>query len=682
MADTVLQGADPSGPTGRAGTASSLLSRVAAALGRIRLGRCHFWLATAMVAAGAALHYADPLLALEVDGPIPLAATSMHRILFVVPVAYAGFIFGPRGGFAALAAVIPIMLPRALLISRNPSHSLLEVFCVAMVSGLIILWFNGQQREKAHRLEILSRLEVARQELATQVEIIRKNEKRLAAINEVCCVVGQSMELPRLFELILDRVVREMGVAVAMIFLKDRQGRILELAAHKGLSEDVARAVAPLRVGEGFNGRVAESGEAMVVEDSSRDPRLAVPEVVRDGIRSQMIVPLQSKGTTIGTLCVAARANRVFSGDEMELLTAIGSQVGIAIENARLYQEALTSEEKYRDLFENATVAIFVQDMEGGITAANKAFSNLTGYSLEESRELNVADFFPSSALETLSRVQQELVRGKGESQPYDVRMIRKDGAESILSMSTRLVSENGQPRGFQHIAIDITERRKMRDTLNYYMWRLISAQEEERKRIARELHDETAQSLLLILQRIDGITYVPGREFSDRVEKELEELRAVVLQALAGLRRITRDLRPQILDDLGLVAAIEWLAEEMERQSGIKTTVELIGPQRSLTPESQLLLFRITQEAFSNIRRHSGARAARAVLEFVDGWVRMTIEDNGRGFRAPASLSDLANDGKLGIVGMHERARLVGGCITLQTEPGKGTRIVAELPG
>ncbi|MGE5620860.1 MAG: PAS domain S-box protein [Sphingomonadaceae bacterium] len=642
----------------------------------------HLWLTLAMVAVGGILHYCDQLSLLQAGVCAPQPVHTMDRVLFVVPVAYAGFIFGPRMGVLILAVVTWLMLPRALLISPYPTRAILEVLSTILVSCLILLWFRGQQRERERRLEVLSRLEMARKELASQVDVIRRSERRLAAINEVGSVVSQSLELPSVLQRVLDQVVEEMGVSAAMIFLKDRSGERLELVAHRGVSDEFARATTPLTVGVGFNGRVAQTGEPMVVENVAQDPRLCLSAVVEEGIQSQLIVPLRSKGNTIGTLCVAVRSSRTFSCDDRELLAAIGSQVGIAIENARLYQEAINSQEKYRDLFDNATVAIFVQDLDGRITQANKACVGLTGYSLEELTGLSVRKLIPFHAYSGLAKVQQALLRGEGLASPYDIQMVRRDGSECILSMTTRLVSENGQPRGFQHIAIDVTERRRMRDTLNYYVRQVLTAQEEERKRIARELHDETAQSLLLTLQRVDAISYGSDVKLPKAAEADLEELRGLLLQTLGNVRRLTRDLRPQILDDLGLVPAVEWLVEEVEKQCGLKGTVQVVGRRRQLPQETQLLLFRIAQEALSNVRKHSAATEASVVLSFGKDRVSITIEDNGRGFRMPDNVSELASSGKLGLLGMSERARLAGGSLFIDALPGRGTRVVAELAG
>lgn len=638
-----------------------------------------FWYTLLMVVVGAVLHYTSPLAAYADELPFQLVRHNMNRVLFIIPVVYAGFVYGPRGGFTTLVAVTAVMLPRAVFVSPSPADSVLEVGAIVIVSCLIILWFGGQEREKARRQEVLARLEVARQELGAQVEIIKKNERRLSALNQVCSVVNERLSLPDILDTITSQVIADLDVDVCFIFLKDESGERLKLVAYRGVSPAFAEVVSVLKIGEGFNGKVLASGEPMIVEDSTCDARLSIPEVRAEGIKSQLIVPLFSRGVILGTLCVAVRSARRFSQEDLELLASIGSQVGIAIENARLYQEAVASEEKYRDLFANATVAIFVHDLWGSITAANNACAALTGYPVTDLIGMHVEQIFPPHACAVLAKVQADLLRGKERAEPYDIPLARRDGAECILSMTTRLVRENGQPRGLQHIAIDVTERRRMRDTLNYYIRQVLTAQEEERKRIARELHDDTAQSLLLILQRLDALSYLRNGEAGE-AERELEALRNVVLQTLGNLRRLTRDLRPQILDDLGLVAAVEWLADDLERQAGIRTTVEVAGQRRDLPPEMQLLLFRIVQEALSNVRRHSAAARAGIRLEFLPETVRLEVTDDGQGFAMPESLGELAGTGKLGLVGMMERAKLLGGSLVIESRPGQGTRVVAEL--
>jgi signal transduction histidine kinase len=166
-----------------------------------------------------------------------------------------------------------------------------------------------------------------------------------------------------------------------------------------------------------------------------------------------------------------------------------------------------------------------------------------------------------------------------------------------------------------------------------------------------------------------------------DLVE-HLQKLHTLADSALEGVRRFSQDLRPSILDDLGLIPALEWLQSNLERQYTIKTSISIKGTRRRLTPEKELILFRIAQEALSNARRHSEASAVSMSVDIDEMAFTLIISDDGRGFNIPERASELLQSGKLGIVGMRERARLVGGTLIVQSEPGKGTTVTLRVPG
>jgi len=227
----------------------------------------------------------------------------------------------------------------------------------------------------------------------------------------------------------------------------------------------------------------------------------------------------------------------------------------------------------------------------------------------------------------------------------------------------------------------DITEEKQLQENMRFYVQLITRAQEDERKRIARELHDDVSPFLLLLTQRLDTITLGTGPKLSHSLKECLEGLRSQAIEALEALRRCAQDLRPRIFDDLGLVAALEWVTEDMEKGQGIDADAEVIGMEQTLPAETQLLLFRIAQEALNNIRRHAQASRAMVKLEFGDNSIKMTVSDNGKGFEPPERMGDLASIGKLGLAGMQERARLLGSSLKVESEPGKGTTVVVEVP-
>jgi two-component system sensor histidine kinase DegS len=215
---------------------------------------------------------------------------------------------------------------------------------------------------------------------------------------------------------------------------------------------------------------------------------------------------------------------------------------------------------------------------------------------------------------------------------------------------------------------------------LQFFLQQITRAQEEERRRIAWELHDETVQSLVALCQEIDdlasGVKGLP-RKARSRLEGLHQQANAIMQE----VRSISQDLRPATLDNLGLVAALEWLASNMERYTGTATHLEIIGSERRFSTEVELVLFRIVQEALNNVQRHAQAGSAQITLEFLEGKTRLTIRDNGKGFVPPPEVSALPKAGKLGLAGMLERARSVGGTVLIKSEQDKGTSVIAELP-
>jgi PAS domain S-box-containing protein len=343
-------------------------------------------------------------------------------------------------------------------------------------------------------------------------------------------------------------------------------------------------------------------------------------------------------------------------------------------------RELEEAEKSYRYLFENAYDAIWLHDLEGNFIRVNKATEKLTGYTTEELRRMNVKTFLSDESLELAHQIRKRLLNNEAVEQPYEQRIFRRDGSEAYIQLTTSLVFDNGQPVAFHHIARDITEQKRMNENLRFYFQQATKAQEEERKRISHELHDDTIQSLVVLSRQLDAIADDPGLSQENRAR--LEELWHQTDYILQGVRRLSHDLRPVTLDRLGLLPAVEFLASEVTKHSGVETKVNLLGKEHRLPEEVAIALFRITQEALRNVWRHSGATQAEINIEFSDGRARITVSDNGKGFQVPEKMSDLAKQDKLGLAGMQERAQLVGGTLSVQSQPGKGTTVTVEAPG
>jgi PAS domain S-box-containing protein len=343
-------------------------------------------------------------------------------------------------------------------------------------------------------------------------------------------------------------------------------------------------------------------------------------------------------------------------------------------------QELQTSEGRYRELFENALDAIWLHDLDGNIIAANRSAGKLSGYSVEKLTKMNVRSFLSEESLNLAGQIRHKLLANEPVSQPYEQRLLRRDGSEIYVQLATSLVFNKGEPVAFQHIARDVTEQKRMDENLRFYLRQATRAQEEERKRISHELHDDTIQALVVLSRRLDALSS-GDKGLSEENRLRLEELWQQTDNILRGVRRLSQDLRPAALDRLGLLPALEWLASDVTEYSGIATKVNVVGEERRLPEEVEIVLFRITQEALRNVWRHSGAASAEITVEFDESKTRITISDNGKGFKLPEKIGDLAKDGKLGLAGMQERAQLVGGTLTVQSQSDKGTSITVESP-
>jgi len=226
----------------------------------------------------------------------------------------------------------------------------------------------------------------------------------------------------------------------------------------------------------------------------------------------------------------------------------------------------------------------------------------------------------------------------------------------------------------------DVIVQKQMQERLRFYLQQVTRAQEEERRRIARELHDDTAQDLVILLRQTDKLISTADH-LSPQDATFLEELQQQTRKILDGVHRFSQDLRPSVLDDLGLLPALEWLTSDLTNHFGIAVDMAVLGPVRRSPPETELVLFRIAQEALRNVWKHSEASRAWVTVEFGDDKTVLTVKDDGKGFELPERVEDLAVAGRLGLVGIQERAQLIGGRLTLQSGLGKGTTVTVEVP-
>lgn len=793
----------------------------------------HFWVILILFVLVSLHHYVQQIgiAGPETSGILGTSRHAFDRILFLLPIIYSGFVFGLVAGLATAFAALLVMLPRAILVSPVPLDALLETAGVLTVGVLACSWLWTRSKERAKTEAALEALKTTHGVLQHYVQSMRKDERRLTILNSISTILWGTLELEELLRKATTMMSELMEVEITLLFRLDEETQELQLVGHEGVSGDFIRAVDRVKIGEGPYGEVAKTGEPVVIEDLSLDSELTGPEFKKMQIRVQLIVPLILKERVSGVACVAMRRPRQFSIDEIELLTAVGRQIATALDNAQLYekerlaaQRLAISERNYRQLFENASDAIWTHDLEGNITVANKSSEKMTGYSIEELMRMNASQFMSAESLDIASQIRRKLFLKEPVKQPYEQHVIRRDGTEAILMLTTSLLTEDGKTIGFQNMARDVTEEKRgeellkrserelsqivegssvptfvinkehilthwnkacenlttiparelvgtkkqwfvfypeerpvmadlivanvpeeeiakhysgkytksdliegayeardffpqfgeggkwlfftaaplrnhegeifgaietlqdvtaekqMHENLRYYLQQITTAQEEERTRIARELHDDTAQALYALNRQVDNFVRSNNNLSADST-LFLRELGKQIRMALQSVRRFGQDLRPPMLDDLGLVATLRWLQGELKKRSGMEMDLVVNGSDRRLSPDIELLLFRIVQEALRNVEKHSKASKADVSIGFEDRKISITVSDNGIGCELPEKISDLSRSGKLGLLGMEERVRLLGGRLDISSELGKGTSVTIEAP-
>lgn len=667
----------------------------------------HFWVILALMAIFSVQYYAEQIWPW---GSFGLVA---YPVLYLIPVVYCGFIFGATAALVTAFTALFIMLPRAVFFSSNLPGALFEagiVTLIGVLAGLMLKVRKVKMGAGEDRQIVAETLTVTKNKLRSQSRKVISYEKKLAMVGSICKQFIHGLNVEQVLHDTPRKISDVMDVEVVLVFQLCEEARELNLVGYEGVSGEFARGVDKLKVGEGLNGWVAQSGEPLLVKDASTDPRLTREVVRQEGIKSMLIVPMKCEGEVKGTLCIASRGYREFTGDEMELLIIVANEICICSENARLYQEQArmmeqvrASERNYRELFESAHDAIWIHDLHGNIIAANGAAARLIGFDPEEipgellgydsekvpykldeyglsPLPLNVKSFLSEESLSLAREMRDELLQGHMAVQPYEQQIMRADGTMATIMLTTNLIARDGEPRAFQNIARDISKEKQMQENMRLYIQQITRAQEKESSRIARELHDSTAQELIALLHQVEGL-------LRDRAKLPLSEAKALwriheqIKGILQEVRYFSRDLRPSILDDLGLRAALEWLVEQLEIEHKVECHLIVVGQERRLASETEVMIFRIVQEAIRNIGKHSQASKAEVTVKFEQKETAITVKDNGVGFQLLESVGDLTRAGKLGLAGMQERAQLLGGSLSIQSEPGIGTTIVVKAP-
>lgn len=426
-------------------------------------------------------------------------------------------------------------------------------------------------------------------------------------------------------------------------------------------------------------GYTLRTREPVVVEDLRTETRFSGPALLTEhGIVSGASVVIHGKEKPYGVLGAHATSRRAFSEDDINFLQSLANLLAAAIER-REAEEAIV---EMNLALAHATPGISRLDVSGRYVSVNQEYarmldcvpSDLVGKPWEPT-------VHPDDRGLAVAAYQRMLDDGRGE---FEARAVRADGLIFFKhSLMVKAVDANGACIGHHCFMRDITDRKRAEDQLKDSHERLRAlaahlqaAREEERTRVAREIHDELGQSMTGLKMDLSWLRKKLPKD-QDALREKTDSMLGLMDQTIQSVRRISTDLRPGVLDDLGLAAAIEWQIHEFQKRTGIKCQLAARLEDIHLDRLRSTALFRIFQETLTNITRHAHASRVRIKLAQTNGNVTLEVKDNGNGI----PKTKLADPRSLGILGMRERALLLGGEVIINGARGKGTTVTARVP-
>lgn len=341
-------------------------------------------------------------------------------------------------------------------------------------------------------------------------------------------------------------------------------------------------------------------------------------------------------------------------------------------------QELARSEEKYRKVVENANEIIAIAQ-DGVIKFMGGKTIGIAGYRPDEIISkpfLNVV--FPDDRAR-MAENYQKLIAGEPAPSMIEIRVVRKDGSVRWAQLNAAKITWEDRP-AILGMFTDITERKNMEQELKIYARKITQVQEEERKRIAYELHDDTAQYLAILKLELDSLLN-SGKIKDPEILNKLKYLEQDAGRAVNDVRRYSHELRPGVLEHLGLSAALEQIAGDFNKLNEIPLEVSVVGTEPEMPEEIKLGFFRIAQEAITNARKHSNATQINVQVSYHGNRTHMVISDDGVGFDVQKEKTRTQTEirGSLGLMSMQERAKLIGADLKIESKPGKGTSIILE---
>jgi signal transduction histidine kinase len=546
------------------------------------------------------------------------------------------------------------------------------------------------------------------------VEAVTDSQTRLRSLVDAGVAITSELSLDALLQRTVDIAAELTEARYVALGVIDRNGSGLERFVTHGVDAATRAAIGELPRGRGILGVLIRDATPLRLHDLSQDPRSVGFPPGHPQMRTFLGVPILLRGVAYGNLYLAEKhGGDDFTEEDQELVTLLAAQAAVAIENARLYEAATRWSRQLESLSEIGNALATETDLErlldliarrlqalldarvvavilpaGAdelrfVAAAGHAGEELIGQTMPrlESKSGRVLERRRSERIDSVlddPEVDPMVTRRLAARTGLWVPLVARDRPIGVIAVHDKLgpdprfsdddlrLAETFANRAAT--AVDMSER-ITRDALR----RVVEAQELERRRLARELHDETGQALTSILLGLKGFEETLEGDASRAAAAELREL---VVATLQDVRRLAVELRPKALDDFGLMPALERLTQTFAETTGISVDLEAALPEGRLPADVETALYRIVQESLTNVVKHAQARRVSILLTRRPVSVAAVIEDDGRGFDP-----DHVDDTGVGLLGMRERLALLGGRLNVESRPGSGTTLAAEVP-
>ncbi|MFN3267485.1 MAG: GAF domain-containing protein, partial [Deinococcales bacterium] len=540
--------------------------------------------------------------------------------------------------------------------------------------GALGLYFGVQAPPEGEALEIIAAF-------AAQAGVALGNARAFSdenALLEMAKVTSSTLEL----EEVLDLICREALVLLDLergfigffdvLDTRNRRAEIGRLYA-RGFADDLEGFIKPFVIADEAFERLIIDLEPIVINEA-QDESLENEGPTLLGAQAFVVAPIQAQNSLIGILYADSTKISEITMRETRLASAIAQQAALAIQNARLYERIQAAQQQYSLLAESATDLILSTDLDGHINYANNAALEILGFAPSQLLEWKLFDLLEPESFETAKSAWENM---RQIASTFTAAVKRFDGSLATLEMKLSAQFRDGELQGGLVVARDLSEQQKLAQEIKVrgqaqaregemrtFLSLFTQASEEERRRIARELHDDTAQTLVAITRRLDRLETALQTISLEDARARVRDIRTDVDTAIASVRRFSRNLRPSALDDLGLLPALEWLCT----QNTTPTRLEIQGVERRLDSALELTIYRIVQEALTNVAKHAHAEHCAVRVQFYPHQVEVRVTDDGRGL---VQHENLLLEGHLGMAGMRERVTLAGGKMNITSQDG-----------